>query len=54
MSSHDNRTPPLPAGRIVACPGCKGDSLYAPSNPYRPCLGARGQNQVLGARGPAT
>ncbi|MFI4928544.1 MAG: DNA gyrase inhibitor YacG, partial [Burkholderiales bacterium] len=22
--------------RIVRCPACGGDSVYAPSNPYRP------------------
>ena len=49
MSNHDNRTPPLPASRIVACPGCKGDSLYAPSNPYRPFCSGRCKNLDFGA-----
>ena len=35
--------------RIVACPGCRGDSVYAPSNPYRPFCSARCKGLDLGA-----
>lgn len=50
MSSHDNRTPTPPsAGRIVACPSCKGDSVYAAGNPYRPFCSARCKNLDFGA-----
>ena len=42
----------IPSGaksRIVACPGCGGDSIYAPSNPYRPFCDERCKNHDLGA-----
>jgi len=40
----------LPAGaRIVPCPHCGGDSVYAPSNPYRPFCSERCKNLDLGA-----
>jgi endogenous inhibitor of DNA gyrase (YacG/DUF329 family) len=35
--------------RIVRCPACKGDSVYAPSNPYRPFCSERCKNMDLGA-----
>jgi endogenous inhibitor of DNA gyrase (YacG/DUF329 family) len=35
--------------RIVPCPGCGGDSIYAPSNPYRPFCSERCKNYDLGA-----
>ncbi len=41
-----------PAGakpRIVRCPGCGGDSVYAPSNPYRPFCSERCKNLDFGA-----
>jgi hypothetical protein len=31
--------------RIVRCPRCAGDSVYAQSNPYRPFCSARCKNQ---------
>ncbi|MCF8147516.1 MAG: DNA gyrase inhibitor YacG [Sulfuritalea sp.] len=34
---------------MVPCPACKGDSLYAPRNPYRPFCSARCQGLDLGA-----
>jgi len=40
--------PSVPS-RIVRCPGCGGDSVYAPSNPYRPFCSARCRNHDLGA-----
>jgi uncharacterized protein len=35
--------------RIVRCPGCGGDSIYATSNPYRPFCSERCKNGDLGA-----
>ena len=35
--------------RLVACPRCGGDSVYAPSNPYRPFCSQRCKNLDLGA-----
>ena len=35
--------------RIVRCPNCSGDSVYAPSNPYRPFCGARCKGLDFGA-----
>jgi len=41
---------PTPAApRIVRCPACGGDSLYAPANPYRPFCSARCKGIDLGA-----
>ena len=38
-----------PPAKLVACPGCAGPSLYAPSNPFRPFCSARCKNIDLGA-----
>lgn len=35
--------------RIVRCPTCGGDSIYAPSNAYRPFCSARCKGVDLGA-----
>ncbi len=35
--------------RVVPCPNCGGDSIYAPSNPYRPFCEVRCKNVDLGA-----
>lgn len=35
--------------RIVRCPACGGDSIFAPSNPYRPFCSERCKNLDLGA-----
>jgi endogenous inhibitor of DNA gyrase (YacG/DUF329 family) len=35
--------------RIVACPTCKGDSLYDATNPFRPFCSERCKNIDLGA-----
>ena len=43
---HDH--PPL-MQRIVRCPGCGGDSVYAASNPSRPFCSQRCRNADLGA-----
>ena len=39
----------VPSTRIVRCPGCKGDSVYAASNPFRPFCGERCRLADLGA-----
>lgn len=38
-----------PAAKTVPCPACKGPSLYAPGNPYRPFCSARCRQIDLGA-----
>jgi endogenous inhibitor of DNA gyrase (YacG/DUF329 family) len=35
--------------RIVRCPACGGDSVFAPGNPYRPFCSERCKNLDLGA-----
>lgn len=35
--------------RIVRCPGCGGDSVYAPQNLYRPFCSERCKNIDMGA-----
>lgn len=35
--------------RLVRCPQCGGDSVYAPSNPARPFCSERCKNMDLGA-----
>jgi endogenous inhibitor of DNA gyrase (YacG/DUF329 family) len=35
--------------RVVRCPVCGGDSLFAPSNPYRPFCSERCKMIDLGA-----
>ena len=35
--------------RIVRCPACGGDSVYAASNPYRPFCSERCKTTDLGA-----
>jgi endogenous inhibitor of DNA gyrase (YacG/DUF329 family) len=45
-------SPTDPSGakpRLVPCPGCGGDSVYAPSNPYRPFCSERCKNLDIGA-----
>jgi endogenous inhibitor of DNA gyrase (YacG/DUF329 family) len=39
--------PPKP--KIVTCPTCGGDSVYAPENAYRPFCSERCRNVDLGA-----
>lgn len=41
--------PDQPAERVVVCPACKGESIYAASNPYRPFCSQRCKNMDLGA-----
>lgn len=40
---------PLLEPRIVRCPRCAGDSIYAPSNRYRPFCSERCKQIDLGA-----
>lgn len=47
MNRHPSDTPPQ--ARVVTCPRCGGDSIYAPSNPYRPFCGERCKKMDLGA-----
>ena len=35
--------------RLVRCPACGGDSVYAPANPFRPFCSERCKNLDLGA-----
>lgn len=35
--------------RLVTCPTCEGDSVYAASNPFRPFCSDRCKNLDLGA-----
>jgi len=35
--------------RIVTCPTCGGDSVYAPENPFRPFCSERCKNVDFGA-----
>lgn len=35
--------------KLVICPTCGGDSVYAPANPFRPFCSERCQNIDLGA-----
>ncbi|OYT99153.1 MAG: DNA gyrase inhibitor YacG [Burkholderiales bacterium PBB1] len=41
--------PPGVPERIVRCPGCGGDSVYAASNLFRPFCSARCKNSDFGA-----
>lgn len=47
MSLPDTPAPGKP--RVVRCPACGGDSVYAPTNPYRPFCSQRCKNMDLGA-----
>ena len=38
--------------RLVRCPACGGDSVYAPSNAYRPFCCERCKNMDFGAWAP--
>ena len=35
--------------RLVSCPGCGGDSVFAPSNPFRPFCSQRCKSMDFGA-----
>jgi uncharacterized protein len=52
-AAQDNPDSPAPAQedkvRIVRCPGCSGDSLYASANAYRPFCSARCKGLDFGA-----
>ena len=45
---HDS-APTEIAARLVACPHCKGDSMYHPSNPSRPFCSPKCRAMDLGA-----
>lgn len=40
---------PASKERLVRCPACGGDSVYAPSNRWRPFCSERCKHQDLGA-----
>jgi endogenous inhibitor of DNA gyrase (YacG/DUF329 family) len=40
---------PAPRRRIVPCPTCGGDSIYAADNPFRPFCSERCKNVDFGA-----
>lgn len=41
--------PEQTTSKTVVCPACKGKSIYAPSNPFRPFCSQRCKNIDLGA-----
>jgi uncharacterized protein len=43
------RADPRAKPRVVRCPTCGGESIYAPSNPFRPFCSARCKGNDLGA-----
>ena len=43
------RPPAAAKPRLVRCPACGGDSVYASSNPFRPFCCERCKNLDLGA-----
>ncbi len=47
MTKPDSKTGHAP--RLVRCPQCGGDSVFAPSNRYRPFCSERCKNIDLGA-----
>lgn len=49
MSRPDPPPPPAAPLRLVSCPNCGGDSIYAASNPYRPFCSERCRKMDLGA-----
>ena len=44
-----DRASPPSTGRLVPCPTCRGDSLFAPTNPWRPFCSERCKHADLGA-----
>ena len=46
MPATKKDSPPV---KLVVCPGCGGESVYAPSNPFRPFCSERCKNIDLGA-----
>jgi endogenous inhibitor of DNA gyrase (YacG/DUF329 family) len=49
MSPTSNPPAHASPARTVPCPTCGGDSVYAPSNPYRPFCSERCKKRDLGA-----
>jgi uncharacterized protein len=43
------QSPAAAKPRLVRCPACGGDSVYAPDNPFRPFCSQRCKNLDLGA-----
>lgn len=50
LSAGDSAGSPPPINpRVVRCPACGGDSVYAPANRFRPFCSARCKGMDLGA-----
>ncbi len=49
MSMVKPHSPAIDTPRLVRCPACGGDSIYAPENPFRPFCSQRCKNLDLGA-----
>lgn len=49
MQRFDDSKDGVARPRLVTCPRCGGDSLYAPGNPYRPFCSERCKKMDLGA-----
>ncbi len=49
MQRSNHNSPGASPPRYVTCPCCGGDSVYAPSNPYRPFCSERCKKMDLGA-----
>ena len=48
MPVHDEQGASAPFSKLVTCPACRGDSVYAASNPYRPFCSERCKNRDFG------
>jgi endogenous inhibitor of DNA gyrase (YacG/DUF329 family) len=46
---HSPENTPQRKPRLVTCPTCGGDSVFAPSNPFRPFCSERCKNADFGA-----
>lgn len=49
MSRSQPRSPAPSNAKYVTCPACRGESLYGPSNPFRPFCSERCKQIDLGA-----
>ncbi len=48
--SRSQPRPPAPSNaKYVTCPACRGESLYSPSNPFRPFCSERCKQIDLGS-----
>ena len=49
MLVNPEHTPSTETVKLVVCPSCGGDSIFAPSNEFRPFCSARCKNVDLGS-----